>query len=539
VVLGGTGSGKTILALQFLVEGVRQEEEGAIFVSFEEREEDLREAMQGMGWTVGSNGTAPTIHIIDADFLPDTVQSGAFDLNGLLAGLSTLVEQSGARRIVFDAVDVLLDLLKDPSDQRRELSRLFRWVRSHGLTAIMTAKADDTTASNPLPNHAMMLYLSHCVVVLSYDLQDGICSRSIRLLKYRGASHSLNELPMVITPTGVAVFGIRPAAMSYKVFDTRISTGVDRLDTMLGGGFYRGSSILVSGSPGTAKTTLGGVFVDAACKRGENAMFISLDEAPEQIVRNLRSIGLDLQAHIDAGLLLMRGYRAGSIETEEFLMRIGTDLREQDARVLAIDPISALTNRTHFRGRNDAGARLLDECKSRGVTVLFTSLLDDGSYGDESSDASISTIADTWMQVSFKASGGERNRALTIIKSRGMRHSNQVRELIIRNDGLTLADVYTAGGNVLMGTARLEREMEMASAEDARRLEHERRRLVLAQDERRLVQQMRELEAEVEARRAEIQRLENSESYRRTNRTDNLEAVSTMRSADKTEAGRQ
>lgn len=532
VVVGATGSGKTLMGLQFLVGGLRGDEEPGIFVSFEESESDIRSTMQSLRWPVSGNGSGAAIHIMEAEFLPDTLLSGTFDLNGLLAALSTLVEETGATRVVFDAVDALLELLDDRHAQRRELRRLFQWVRERNLTAVLTAKSDDVTSQQPLPNQPLLLYLSHCVMVLRYELQDGICSRSIRLLKYRGSSHSLNEMPMTVGAAGLAVFGIRSPDMTYRVFESRVSTGVDRLDTMLGGGLYRGSGILVSGSPGTAKTTLGGAFLDAACAHGERGLFISLDEAPEQIVRNLKSVGIDLKRHLDSGALLMRGYRAGSIETEVFLMKVLSDLASHGATTLVLDPISALSNRTQFRGKNDVGARLLDEAKARGITVLFTSLLSDDASDLETSQASISTIADTWMQVSFKASGGERNRALTIIKSRGMSHSNQVRELVITRNGLTLANVYTAGGDVLMGTARLEREMEIETAETVRRNEFERRRAELELVERRLATQLAELEAEIQSRRTELQTLEDMEEIRRTKRDVGFQQVSDSRRAD-------
>lgn len=531
VIVGVTGSGKTMLGMQFLVEGVRRDGETGIFVSFEESRSDLDRMTEGLGLVSGGSGAR--VHVMDAEFLPDAIRSGAFDLNGMLAALSALVMETGATRIVFDAVDVLLDLIDDPATQRNELHRLFQWIRGQGLTAMVSAKADGSADGNPVPKQPLLMYLSHCVVVLHYNLQDGICGRSLRLLKYRGTSHSLNELPMMIGARGVAVYGLRPAVMSYKVHDRRVSSGVERLDTMLGGeGFYEGSSILLSGSPGTAKTTLGCAFIDAACARGENALLISLDEAPEQIVRNLRSVGIDLARHVASGRLNMHGYRAGSIETETFLRQVLDEIDSHGAKALVVDPISALTDRTQFRGKNDAAARLLDEAKSRGVTVLFTSLVNRDSLEAENSQAAISTIADTWMQLSFKPFGGERNRALTIIKSRGMKHSNQVRELLISKDGLTLADVYTAGGDVLMGTARMEREMLVEAAEVTRREEFERRRLDLAMAEQRLSMQRQELEAELEARRAELRILEQSELARQDRRRQSSEAVSHGRRAD-------
>ena len=530
VVVGTTGSGKTMLGMQFLVEGARKDGETGIFVSFEENRADLNQMMQRLGLT---RVDGATVHVMDAEFLPDAIRSGAFDLNGMLAALSALVTATGATRIVFDAVDVLLELIDDPSAQRNELHRLFHWIRSQELTALISAKSDGYMDGNPVPNQPLLLYLSHCVVVLSYSLQEGICGRSLRLLKYRGASHSLNELPMMITGQGISVYGLRPADMSYKVFDTRVSSGVERLDTMLGGGgFYQGSSILLSGSPGTAKTTLGCAFANAVCERGDNAVLISLDEAPEQIVRNLRSVGIDLASHVNAGRLIMHGYRAGSIETEAFLRRVLSEIDSHGAKALVIDPISALSDRTQFRGKGDAAARLLDEVKSRGVTVLFTSLVNKDSQDVETSQAAISTIADTWMQLSFKPFGGERNRALTIIKSRGMKHSNQVRELVVSENGLTLADVYTAGGDVLMGTARLEREMLVETSEQARREEFERRRVELNLAEQRLSTQRLEVEAELEARRAERQILENSELARQDRRRQSSDAVSHVRRAD-------
>ncbi|MEN3950351.1 circadian clock protein KaiC [Iodidimonas sp. SYSU 1G8] len=530
VVVGATGSGKTMLGLQFLADGVHSDGETGIFVSFEESRADVLACLGALGWP--AQAPDAELHIMDADFLPNVVQSGAFDLNGLLAALSALIRESGAKRIVFDAVDVLLDLLDDPAGQRRELHRLFHWVSTEGITAILTAKADGFDLGNPMPRQPLLVYLSHCVVILRYNLQDGICGRSVRLLKYRGTNHSLNEYPMMIGARGIAVYGIRSSDMSYPVSTRRVSSGVERLDTMLGGGYYEGSSILISGSPGTAKTTFGGAFIEAACARGDNALLISFDEAPEQIIRNLASVGIDLASHAAAGRLRIHGYRAAAIETEAFLMKVLAELDEHNIRALVLDPVSALANRTQFRGKNEAAARLLDEAKARGITVVVTSLLDKATHEAETTQAAVSTIADTWMELTFRAAGGERNRAITIIKSRGMSHSNQVREVSLSHEGVTLSDVYFSGGDVLMGTARIERELAEQASESARREEFERRRVELELTEQRLSMQRMELEAEIAARRSELKSLQDSEDRRLGRKQKSLDAVLNNRRAD-------
>lgn len=530
VVVGATGSGKTMLGVQFLADGVHAEGESGIFVSFEESRGDVLASLGALGWW--AKAADAEFHIMDAEFLPNVVQSGAFDLNGLLAALSALIRETGARRIVFDAVDVLLDLLDDPAAQRRELHRLFHWVSAEGITAILTAKADGFDLGNPMPRQPLLVYLSHCVVILRYNLQDGICGRSVRLLKYRGTNHSLNEYPMMIGSRGIAVYGIRPSDMSYPVSMQRVSSGVERLDTMLGGGYYEGSSVLISGSPGTAKTTFGGAFVEAACARGDNAVLISFDEAPEQIIRNLSSVGIDLATHVASGRLRIHGYRAAAIETEAFLMQVLSELDEYNIKAMVLDPVSALANRTQFRGKNEAAARLLDEAKARGITVVVTSLLDKSTLESESTQAAVSTIADTWMELTFRAAGGERNRAITIIKSRGTSHSNQVREVSLSHEGVTLSDVYFSGGDVLMGTARIERELAEQATESARREQFERQRVELELAEQRLSMQRLELEAELAARRQELKSLHDSEEQRMGRKQKGLDAVLSNRRAD-------
>lgn len=468
LVSGGAGAGKTIFALQALVGGIRLGEPG-IFVTFEETREGILANTRAFHWGLDSL-SAEHLTIMEAKLPLDAVMLGDFDIQGLLASIDAIIESTSARRIVFDAVDGLLVLLSDARAQRRELSRLLGWARQHDLTTIITVKAEARYVEGT--QHELLQFLSDCVIRLQHRLVERMSTRSLQIAKYRGAAHSANEYPMAIGPEGLFVSGASSLKIEHRVSGDRVSSGIDRLDRMLGGGYYRGSSVLIAGEPGTAKSTLSAVFAAAASRRGEKTLYISFDEAAEQIVRNMASVGIDLAPSGAACPPTIIGFRIGATSAEEHFMAIRRLLAEHEPQNLIVDPVSALAKAGGLVLGIGVTERLLDFAKSRGITVIFTTLLNSGSEQDETTRMQVSTIADTWMLLSFRVRGGERNRALTIIKSRGTPHSNQVRELVLSSDGVTLADVYSAGGDVLMGTARLEKEREQITAEQEREAEY-------------------------------------------------------------------
>jgi len=464
VMLGGPGTGKTIFGVQTLVAGARDHDEPGILVAFEESAQQVFANMASFGWDLPGLGPK-RLGVLDAQLPQSVVQGGDFDLFGLLAMLTAKVKAMRAKRVVLDGLDVLLAHLEDPAQARREVLRLREWLQDSRLTALITAKAEPNEL-RPTRQYEFLQFMADCVVTLEHRLIGGMALRFMRVAKYRGSAHSANELPFVIGSAGIEVAALAASELRHPVSLTRVSSGISRLDTMLGGGYYRGSSTLISGVPGTAKTTLGAAFADAACRRRERTLLISFDEAPEQIVRNVKSVGLDLARHIASGALRLSSLRSRVASPESHVARIRGLLREHKAKNLVIDPISALAQGAGDGIAQEAAIQIVDLAKSLGVTSVITSLLGNKAAFAEETPMAVSTIADTWMHLTYVNQGGERNRALTIIKSRGTSHSNQVRELVLSKDGVTLADVYASNGEVLMGTLRWQKEDE-----ERRRLE--------------------------------------------------------------------
>jgi circadian clock protein KaiC len=463
VVLGGAGAGKTIFGLQVLASGARDYDEPGVLVAFEESAERIVANTAGFVW----GGTSMHgVVVLDAQIPQSVEQGGEFDLLGLLAIVDARAKQSGARRVVFDGLDMLLGHLSDPTQVRREAFRLREWVHASGLTAILTAKADARDGHGHV-EYDFLQFMADCVVNLHHRVENGTAIRFARVAKYRGAAHSANEVAFAITREGIEVSSNTTPLLAYPVSTERVSTGIERLDSMLAGGYYRGSSVLITGAPGTAKTSIAATFALTAAKRGERTAYVSFDEAPDQIVRNVASIGLDLAPYVASGVLYLYSLRRRVESPESQVARIRSVLREFEPRNLVIDPITALAQQGD-ESNNDSGAlQVLDLAKSLGITSVNTSLLGNSQPLAEQTPINVSTIADTWMHVSYVSQGGERNRALTIVKARGTGHSNQVRELILSDVGVTLADVYTVDGEVLMGTLRWEKENESRRARTA------------------------------------------------------------------------
>ena len=510
LVVGGPGAGKTIFALQTLVNGARLHHEPAIFVAFEEPAEQIIRNAATFGWDL-QELMRERLFFLDARLSPATIKAGEFDLEGMLAGIGAKANELGAKRIVFDGLDVLLTLLDDPVTERREVYRLYEWMRETKLSGLITAKSQDREKLN-VDRYAFMQFMVDCVVGLQHRLAERVSLRSIRVLKYRGSAFDEGEFPYVIDDDGIRISTFSTNQIDVAISNERVSTGIDRLDAMMQGGYYRGSSIIITGVPGTAKTTLCGTFANQMCKSGEKVLFVSFDEASAQIARNLKSIGLDLQKWIDEELLHVHAVRTEARSAEEHLMELRRLIREFEPRHLIIDPISALAKTGGHVSAVHASMRLLDYAKCRGITTLCTSLVSSSEITEEQTDTEISTIADTWIHLAYKVMGGERNRTLTIVKARGIGHSNQVRELILSDNGVSLTNVYTAGGEVLVGTARYEKEASVRVELRRRELEMQLRRAELQATEAELKARVEILKRELEAKRAEIELFETSQA---------------------------
>jgi circadian clock protein KaiC len=529
LVTGGAGSGKTVLALEILARGFRTYDEPGIFVAFEESPEQVLSNAASFPWAPGDLSSEQLL-LVDARLSPDTIQAGDFDLGVLLAGLSAKIRAMGARRVVFDSIDALL-LLLEQGKELREVYRLRDWLASEDVTCILTAKAG---APEPALErlHGRLQFIADCVIELSHRLSEEVSLRSLRILKYRGTRFSENACPMVIGAGGIELGGVWGDIADRPASKERVSSGVEELDAMLGGGYYRGSGILITGSPGTAKTTLGGVFAEAACKRGERTLVVTFDEIASEMIRNLSSVGIDLQSPVDTGALILRAVRTESKSAEEHLLAIAALLKECEPRCLVLDPISAMLKAGGGATAMAVAQRLLLLTRGLGITLVATSVIDTPDPSVEATRLQISTVADTWIHVSYAVQGGERNRALTIIKSRGTKHSNQVRELLLSDQGLTLADVSVIGGEVLMGTLRFERETEAKRSKEAARLvlDIKRRKQELAEVE--LQARSDVLMRELELGRAELAALSAEEESTERGWTDDANDLHRLRSTD-------
>jgi circadian clock protein KaiC len=529
LVVGSTGAGKTIFAIQTLAQGVRLGEPG-VLVTFEESPKDLLANMAAFTWAP-SRRAAARLCVMDGRELRTASRNGSFDLVGLLSAIEHRCRRIKARRIAFDGLDVLLDMIDDPAAMRREVYRLSEWLSAQSLTAIITAKRQPY--EEPLPSRYDFLpFLTDCVVVLQHRVVGRTAMRGLQILKCRGVAHSSNEMPMLLSSSGLEIVAPRTPDLQRKVSSERISSGVTRLDTMLDGGYLRGTCTLVSGAPGTSKTSLAGAFAEAACGRGERTLFVSFDEVGEAILRNLASVNIRLARFERSGLLKIVSVAASGTTAEAHTFRIRSLLDEHKARCLVVDPISALlhTGAAEFAGETVLG--LLDFAKRRGVTVLLTSLLGSSDPTEENTAIGIWTNADTWMRLSYVAAGGERNRALTIVKSRGTAHSNQVRELILSSHGLSLVDVYTAGGAVLMGTLRREKE-EQERAERTRVAHDEKvRRDEIASAIAKTETRSAGLRADVDRKKAELRLMKESSKAGAAAGAANLVVLRKLRGAD-------
>ena len=513
LILGGPGGGKTVFALQTLVNGARHFGEPGIFVAFEENSRHILTNAASFGWNLPKL-EKKQLFFFDAKMGPDVIKAGEFDLSGMLAGIKAEADARGARRIVFDAVDALLSLLDDPLAERREIYRLGDWLSESGLTGIITAKSegDDPSVGE---GYGFMQFMVDCVVALKLRVVDQIALRYVQVIKYRGSSFAENEAPLVIGASGMEVADISATTVAPEASQARVSSGVERLDAMFGSGYFRGSSVLITGSAGTGKSILAGAFAEAACLRKERTFYVSFDENPSEVVRDLSSVGIRLGPHLKSGVLRMHSARTEASSAEVHLMKIKRIVREHQSRCMVVDPISAIVKAGAALTAGRVAERLICLAKSEGITLMSTSLLQGAQPLTEETPVQISTIADTWVHLTNISLAGERNRTLSIVKSRGMKTSNQVRELILSDQGIALADVYTAAGDVLMGTARWQKEAA-EKAEQVRILaevEQKRREVALARVE--LSARIGALEQELKQKQAEAERSIGAEARRK------------------------
>jgi circadian clock protein KaiC len=511
LLLGGPGAGKTVFALQTVVHAAGSLGTPAIFVAFEEAPEAIKANVAGFDWAAG-DGAFEQVHFLDGRGVLEAATTGNFDVSGLLAQLGELVRRQRAGWIVLDGLDNLLDLLPAETDRRREIYRIAEFIAETGVPALFTGKlrAGDAEA---LSSYDAMQFAVQAVVRLSGRLTNGVFGRTLRIVKYRGSDHDNIETPFVIDGGGIAVAYHGDGAPQHKLSTDRLSTGVAGLDRVLDGGYQRGYTVLVSGAPGTAKTTLGACFLSAGADRGETGLLVALDETHEQIAANASGIGLNLRRHIADGRVRTLSMRSASLAPEAFFLAIERAVRLHAPTMVVVDPISAVMEQRHHRGPFDAAARLVDFCKAHGVTLLTTTLAEGVDEADTRSR--VSTLADAWIALSYQVKMGERNRALSVVKARGIGHSNQVRELVIGADGVQLADVYAGGGEVLMGAARVAQQAQDELDATERELATERRRRDLQQTIAEAQSKRAALDAALQSAERELELTDKAERKRR------------------------
>ena len=473
LVAGSAGCGKTLFAMEFLVRGALEHGEPGVFMAFEENVHDLAQNVASLGFDLVDLAARKKL-LVDHVVIERTEiqETGEYDLEGLFIRLGHAIDSIGAKRVVLDTIESLFAGLSNEAILRSELQRMFRWLKGRGVTAVITAERGETT----ITRHGLEEYVADCVIMLDHRVTEQVSTRRARVVKYRGSRHETNEFPFLIGDNGIFLVPVTSMGLDYDVSMARISTGIFRLDKMLGGkGYYRGSSILVTGTPGTGKTSIASTFADAACRRGERCLFVAFEEGREQIFRNMRSIGIDLGAWVAKGLLRVHAGRptVAGLETHILTMHRLSD--EFKPKVVVIDPISNLAEVGNQVDVKAMLSRLIDHFKSNGVTTFFSSLVSGGAP-EESSGVGISSLMDTWLQLEDIEKNGEHNRGLFILKSRGMAHSNQIREFLLTDRGIDLLDVPVSSGEVLMGSARIAMERQGMEEERQGRVEIDRKK---------------------------------------------------------------
>jgi circadian clock protein KaiC len=437
LVCGPAGCGKTLLAMEFIVHGITEFDENGVFLAFEESAEDLIANVASLGFDLLQFQSEGQLVIDHVKLVDSQEEVGEWDLDGLLLRLGEAIDEVGAKRVAIDTIETLFGAFSDSATLRTELRRLFAWLKDRGVTAVITGERGDGS----LTRNSIEEYVSDCVIVLDHRVTEQASTRRLRVLKYRGSLHGTNEYPFLIGDSGVSVLPVTSSGLGHSVSTERVSSGLDELDAMLGDrGFYKGSAILVNGTSGTGKSTLAAQFCDAACRRGERAMYFAFEEAESEIVRNMSSVGIDLQRWIDAGLLRFRCFRPSLLGLEAHLVGLQRDVSAFNPAVLVKDPVSHLLRIGSGAEVAELLTRQIDFLKSRGVTTLFTSLYSQAEQSQASQQ--MESLVDTWLLVKTVEGDGELNRVLYVLKSRGMAHSNQIREFLLTSQGIELADVY-------------------------------------------------------------------------------------------------
>jgi circadian clock protein KaiC len=472
LICGSAGCGKTLLAMEFLVHGAVLYGEPGVFLAFEETAEELAANVRSLGFDLDELARQQLL-AVDAIHIErsEIEETGEYDLEGLFIRLGYAIDSIGAKRVVLDTLETLFGGLGSEAILRAELRRLFHWLKDRQVTAIITAERGD----GALTRYGIEEYVSDCVILLDNRVIDQVATRRLRIVKYRGSAHGTNEYPFLIDEGGLEVVPITGSGLDYKVSRERVSSGIPDLDAMLGGGYYRGSSVLVSGPAGSGKSSVAASFAAAACSRGERCVYFTFEESQDQVVRNMASIGIDLEAPLRAGSLLFHAARPTLYGIEGHLAVMHRAVRQADPQVVVVDAIATFLSTSAAADVRALFVRLMDLLKARQVTALYTSLTPPGGH-QEMTEVAISSLIDSWLLLREIEAAGERNRGLYLLKSRGMKHSSQVRELLLTDHGIELPAVFLGADGILVGSARLAEQTRQLAEAAAQEQEVERRR---------------------------------------------------------------
>ncbi len=528
LVCGGPGSGKTLFGMEFLVRGAREFNETGVFMSFEEKDTDLVENFSSLGFDIDDLVAREKL-ALDYVYIErsEILETGEFDLEGLFVRLGFAIDSIGAKRVVLDTIEALFSGFPNEGILRAEIRRLFRWLKDRGVTAVITCEQGKGT----LTRHGLEEYVSDCVIILDHRMIEQVATRRLRIVKYRGTTHGTNEYPFLIDEGGLYVLPITSLGLTHKASNERISSGVPRLDNMLGSeGYFRGSSILITGTAGTGKTSLAAHFANSACSRGERCLFLAFEESESQIVRNMRSIGIDLQPMLNNGLLNFHATRPSLYGLEMHLVSMNKLVRDFKPSVVIMDPVSNMISVGSAAEVKSALMRFIDNLKMEGITALFTCLI--VGQHEDLTDMGVSSLMDTWVTVRDIEGGGERNRGLYVIKSRGMAHSNQVREFMLTSNGVRLVDVYVGPGGVLTGSARLAQESKDRQEEKKRAEEIERKKREFGARKLSVKTQAAGMMAELSAQEKELEKIAQEEANRKARADGERAEIASQRHAD-------
>lgn len=498
---GSAGCGKTLFSMTFLYNGATQFNEPGVFIAFEEQPDDLAKNVGSLSYdiqTLIDQKRLAVDHIhIDRN---EIEESGDYDLDGLFIRLGFAIDSVKAKRVVIDTIETLFGGFSNEAVLRSELRRLFEWLKEKGVTAIITGERGD----GQLTRYGLEEYVADCVILLDNRVQEQLSTRRLRIVKYRGSAHGTNEYPFIIDEQGITVMPVTSAGLGHDASTERVSSGIPDLDVMLEGkGYYKGSSILISGMAGSGKSTTAAHFANEVCSRGERCIYFAMEESPAQIMRNMTSIGLNLQQWVDKGLLRFSARRPNLYGLETHLAAMHREVREFEPAAVVVDPMSALMSAGVTTDVQSMILRLVDFLKSRGITALFTNL-GRGQAESTTTEMQISSLMDTWLLLYNRETNGEHNRQLYLLKSRGMAHSNQVREFIMSKNGIKLREAYIGPEGVLTGSARLAQEAKEKAAALIRQQEIERRNRDIGRKRREIAAQIEALQAQLESESAEV-----------------------------------